>query len=553
MFFDIMKTYRVKIGLWVDLTYTKRFYDQSEVEKHGAKYLKLGCRGHDEAPTAEQTKLFIDIVGRFIRTNPLDHVAVHCTHGFNRTGFVICAYLIEHEQWSFDAAFKKFADVRPPGIYKKDYITELHRRYGDPEEQIPMEPELPDWCDEEETEDDDGGSGPSQKRRRKEFHKKDPVFMEGVPKVHPLKDRAQIEQIQHLVQRMCSFPPHMSGFPGSQPVSLTMENISRLEQAPYMVSWKADGTRYLLLINGINQVYFLDRDNSVFQADDIFFPCRKIPDHHLEDTLCDGEMVLDEIRDPSGNVIKRPRFLIYDIIKFRGEDVGKCDLPRRFLCIEREVVGPLQKALEEQRLDRQKMPFSVRKKDFWEVQAARKILHGTFAKTLSHEPDGLIFQPRSEPYTPGRCDSVLKWKPPSHNSVDFKLQIVRESREGFLATTRGFLYVQHLKQPFAEIDTKGLKQYDGKIIECSFDIVSKKWKFMRERTDKSLANAYRTAVNVCESIRNPVTEEYLFDFVEQNAWKPPIVPSMSSNHHINHQAPSTSSSPLFKMPVPPTR
>lgn len=28
-----------------------------------------------------------------------------------------------------------------------------------------------------------------------------------------------------------------------------------------------------------------------------------------------------------------------------------------------------------------------------------------------------------QPYTTGRSDIVLKWKPPSHNSIDFKLQI----------------------------------------------------------------------------------------------------------------------------------
>jgi len=33
-----------------------------------------------------------------------------------------------------------------------------------------------------------------------------------------------------------------------------------------MVSWKADGARYLMLINGKDQVYMLDRDNAVFKV-----------------------------------------------------------------------------------------------------------------------------------------------------------------------------------------------------------------------------------------------------------------------------------------------
>ncbi len=35
--------------------------------------------------------------------------------------------------------------ARPPGIYKQDYLTELFRRYGDPDD-TPPAPALPDWC-----------------------------------------------------------------------------------------------------------------------------------------------------------------------------------------------------------------------------------------------------------------------------------------------------------------------------------------------------------------------------------------------------------------------
>lgn len=41
-------------------------------------------------------------------------------------------------------------------------------------------------------------------------------------------------------------------------------------------------------------------------------------------------------------------------------------------------------------------PFSIRLKQFWELPMARQLLGEKFAKTLSHEPDGLIFQPAKE-------------------------------------------------------------------------------------------------------------------------------------------------------------
>lgn len=73
-----------------------------------------------------------------------------------------------------------FAQARPPGIYKGDYLKELFRRYGD-EDDAPSPPELPEWCFEEDEEEDDddngktggqesepGSSGSSFGKRRKE-------------------------------------------------------------------------------------------------------------------------------------------------------------------------------------------------------------------------------------------------------------------------------------------------------------------------------------------------------------------------------------------------
>jgi len=79
-----------------------------------------------------------------------------------------------------------------------------------------------------------------------------------------------------------------TGFPGSQPVSMDVNNLKFLAEKPYMVSWKADGTRYLMLIDGPQEIYFIDRDNCVFQAPGVTFPCRKDLHAHITDTLVDG-------------------------------------------------------------------------------------------------------------------------------------------------------------------------------------------------------------------------------------------------------------------------
>lgn len=53
--------------------------------------------------------------------------------------------MVERMDCSVEAAVVAFAQARPPGIYKDDYIKELFRRYDDVEDALPA-PEKPSWC-----------------------------------------------------------------------------------------------------------------------------------------------------------------------------------------------------------------------------------------------------------------------------------------------------------------------------------------------------------------------------------------------------------------------
>ncbi|XP_036172163.1 mRNA-capping enzyme isoform X4 [Myotis myotis] len=535
MLSNYLKSLKVKMGLLVDLTNTSRFYDRNDIEKEGIKYIKLQCKGH----------------------------GVHCTHGFNRTGFLICAFLVEKMDWSIEAAVATFAQARPPGIYKGDYLKELFRRYGDIEE-APAPPVLPDWCfedDEEEDEDEDGkkepepGSSASFGKRRKERLKLGAIFLEGitVKGVTQVTTQPKLGEVQQKCRQFCGWEG--SGFPGAQPVSMDKQNIKLLEQNPYKVSWKADGTRYMMLIDGTNEVFMIDRDNSVFHVSNLEFPFRKDLRIHLSNTLLDGEMIIDKV---NGQAV--PRYLIYDIIKFNAQPVGDCDFNVRLQCIEREIINPRHEKMKTGLIDKTQEPFSVRNKPFFDIYTSRKLLEGNFAKEVSHEMDGLIFQPTGRllfgtwpfstskarlysylKYKPGRCDDILKWKPPSLNSVDFRLKITRMGGEGLLPQNVGLLYVGGYERPFAQIKvTKDLKQYDNKIIECKFE--NNSWVFMRQRTDKSFPNAYNTAMAVCNSISNPVTKEILFEFIDRCA----ASQGQKRKHHLD---PDTELMP----PPPPKR
>lgn len=517
MLFAFLKSQRLKLGLWIDLTNTTRFYDKKSLEEYGCKYLKLQCRGHGETPSEDQTKTFVQVCKNFILYNPLEIIGVHCTHGFNRTGFLIISYLVENDGTSVDAGLAEFAASRPPGIYKADYIQELYRRYDDVED-APDPPPRPAWCleyDDSNVEDTDEGPSTEtdkpQRKRKREFHNKNPVFMAGVPGVTPIMEERKYSVVQRRVQQICSW--QSSGFPGSQPVSMDEDNITLLHEKPYRVSWKADGTRYMMLIQENGEIYFIDRDNSVFQVSGLCFP-HIDAQRNLKDTLLDGEMVIDK----EVNGTKIPRYLVYDVIMYDGTNTSELPFyPGRYCKIEKHIMGGRHRAMREGRLHKEREPFAVRLKSFWDVRMASCLLSDKFAKQLGHEPDGLIFQPSKEPYCPGVSVEVLKWKPLSMNSVDFRLKIVTESGVGIVSKKVGHLYVGGLNVPFTKMKvTKEIKNLNNAIIECKFE--KDQWVFMRERTDKSFPNSQSTAESVCKSIDKPITTERLLAYIDKHAF-----------------------------------
>lgn len=58
-----------KIGLWIDLTKTNRYYSRFEVEQNQCIYRKLPLEGHDAPPNETQTNEFIQTVRHFYQVN----------------------------------------------------------------------------------------------------------------------------------------------------------------------------------------------------------------------------------------------------------------------------------------------------------------------------------------------------------------------------------------------------------------------------------------------------------------------------------------------------
>ena len=66
------------------------------------------------------------------------------------------------------------------------------------------------------------------------------------------------------------------------------------------------------------------------------------------------------------------------------------------------------------------LPFEMRMKPMYNIEQTVFVWKDV-VKDLSHESDGLIFTPIEDPYQSGSCQRLLKWKPISMNSADFKI------------------------------------------------------------------------------------------------------------------------------------
>ena len=94
------------------------------------RYYKLPTESKT-VPSIERCRDFIRAADEFWKEQTDREIGVHCHYGFNRTGFLICSYLIERRGLSVKEALKRFAEARPPGIKHQHFRDELALRYAE--------------------------------------------------------------------------------------------------------------------------------------------------------------------------------------------------------------------------------------------------------------------------------------------------------------------------------------------------------------------------------------------------------------------------------------
>ncbi|NXB93722.1 DUS11 phosphatase, partial [Vidua chalybeata] len=79
-----------ELGLVIDLTYTTRYYGREELPS-SLRYWKILTVGH-QIPNRKTILRFKYLVKKFLAANRDNDklIGVHCTHGLNRTGYLVC-------------------------------------------------------------------------------------------------------------------------------------------------------------------------------------------------------------------------------------------------------------------------------------------------------------------------------------------------------------------------------------------------------------------------------------------------------------------------------
>lgn len=410
-----------------------------------------------------------------------------------------------------------------------------------------------------------------------------------VPDIDAIGIKAQpalADQFRHEVAQLLG--RNSTGFPGAQPVSFSSRHLQQLQKADYYVCEKTDGIRCLMYYargdpdSDTPEIHYLiDRKNEYRYVPGLHFP---LPDDdtfqsfHV-DTLVDGELVNDTYDDGTTQL----KYLVFDCMVLDGQSLMHRTLDKRLAYFKEKVLKPYRAMYEKFPQEKQHRKFVVEDKStqfsygiemmFREIIPRVKRLHGN---------DGLIFTCRSTPYKIGTDENILKWKPPSENTIDFRMRLefpliepdsedeadgIVEPYSDYDAMPIFHLFVLHNAgeyRVFSEMfvtpseweDLKTLQvPLDDTIVECYQDMESR-WRFMRLRTDKSDANHISTVEKVLESIQDHVTEEDLIRIAPaiKTAWKRRAGQQQSgSSNAAAAVAPATPAAPpAAATPPPPT-
>lgn len=122
---DTLNRENQELGLVIDLTFTTRYYRLQDIPE-SLMFVKIFTASH-KVPSDDTILSFKRAVRGFLRDNGENDklIGVHCTHGLNRTGYLICRYLIDVNGMDPKEAIELFNSSRGHAIERQNYLDDL--------------------------------------------------------------------------------------------------------------------------------------------------------------------------------------------------------------------------------------------------------------------------------------------------------------------------------------------------------------------------------------------------------------------------------------------
>lgn len=122
---DLLLEHVPNLGLIIDLTEATKFYNPDFFIEKGIEHRKIRIRGKILVPRKKHEE-FAKAVTKFLLQNSTKLIGVHCTHGCNRTGLLLCTFLVEHCKFSPGQAIEYFETARGHNIERSNYVQAIN-------------------------------------------------------------------------------------------------------------------------------------------------------------------------------------------------------------------------------------------------------------------------------------------------------------------------------------------------------------------------------------------------------------------------------------------
>ena len=332
--------------------------------------------------------------------------------------------------------------------------------------------------------------------------------------------------VRSFVNRACGVNTNYDGFPGGLPVSINRNSLKKIAgigtdiYTEYAVAFKTDGTRQILgflCVEGDFLSFIMDRTADITFIDLKMYPLL------YEGSLFDVETLQNTI-------------VIFDCMCFHGNNCNNQFYPTRLELARYMLSNSVVEMKYSSRLavtrDSRMYPSSFDdiflSVSAWTIKV-KTIFYsncvGRLPKSWLYPDDGFIWTLTSAPYhhKGGTMGDVLKWKPPTKISIDFR--ITDRFNGG---------YIECLPHSDKNLDNKYrspsgncylltedngdtiwftsvyLDGYQPGIYEFMWDTNSQIWAVLHRRSDKVAPNSLYTVYRTIENIEENITRECLF-------------------------------------------